>query len=137
MTGLSDKIKKTKLDLFSKDVILGDGAYGRPRPVGAAGVAKVVNHPEFPECEFFRAGRLMDVIVRHNNLTFEDDAMADGRVVCVKLRGEKKHSCLDFIMYTGRVAPYHNAATFHQYVQAFKKNLELEIRDWALERPAR
>ena len=58
-----------------------------PRPVGGLGFAKVVSNPKFPEHEFFRAGRVFCLRLRHNNLAFEDDAMLDGRVTCIKVSG--------------------------------------------------
>ena len=50
--------------------------------------------------------------LRHNNLTFTDDAMLDGRVTCIKFKDTETGGDLDIILYTGRVPPYYNARSF-------------------------
>lgn len=80
-SALGDKLKS----LVRSNALAQNGHSCCPRPVGGLGFAKVVSNPQFPEHEFFRAGRVFCLRLRHNNLAFEDDAMLDGRVTCVKV----------------------------------------------------
>ena len=131
------KLKMRKIGLFSTSTKVSQGSKvsGLPRPVGGAGFAAVVNHPKFPDHEFFRPGRHFRVRLRHENLSFQDDAMLDGRVTCIKFCDDKEGGPLDLVLHTGRVAPYHNAAAFEEFLAAFSTGQET-LKAWTLNMPA-
>ena len=69
--------------------------------VGGVGNLKVVDHPEFPEHEFWQAGKVFPLQIRHGAVTFEDDAAMDIRSASIKLSDRPEESPLDIIMNTG------------------------------------
>ena len=69
--------------------------------VGGAGTLKVVDNPEFPEHEFWQAGKVFPLQIRHGAVTFEDDAAMDLRSASLKLSDRPEESPLDLIMNTG------------------------------------
>ncbi|MEA5469419.1 hypothetical protein [Spirulina sp. 06S082] len=69
--------------------------------VGGAGTLTVVDRPEFPEHEFWQAGKEFPLRLRHGTVTFEDDAAMDIRSASLKLSDREEESPLDIIMNTG------------------------------------
>lgn len=69
--------------------------------IGGAGTLKVVDNPEFPEHEFWQAGKVFPLQIRHGAVTFEDDAAMDLRSASLKLSDHPEESPLDIIMNTG------------------------------------
>ncbi|MDJ0678113.1 MAG: hypothetical protein QNJ36_22465 [Calothrix sp. MO_167.B42] len=69
--------------------------------VGGAGTLKVIERPEFPEHEFWQAGKVFPLQIRHGAVTFEDDAAMDLRSASLKLSDRPEESPLDLIMNTG------------------------------------
>ncbi|KAI0240172.1 hypothetical protein LSAT2_009132 [Lamellibrachia satsuma] len=130
-SALGDKLKS----LVRSNALAQNGHSCCPRPVGGLGFAKVVSNPQFPEHEFFRAGRVFCLRLRHNNLAFEDDAMLDGRVTCVKFSDRDQGGCLDVILHTGRQAQFYNTASFALFSEAFRGGSST-LRDWTFAKPA-
>jgi hypothetical protein len=71
---LEEKFRELKLNFTVSSTLRMDSMDGSPRPVGGSGFAKVVSNPKFPAHPFFKANRFFQVRLRHNNLSFEDDA---------------------------------------------------------------
>ena len=69
--------------------------------VGGIGTLQVVDNPEFPDHEFWQAGRKWPVQIRHGTVTFEDDAAMDLRSASLKLSDQAEESPLDLLMNTG------------------------------------
>lgn len=69
--------------------------------VGGAGQLKIADNPDFPEHEFFQAGRTFPVRLRHGTVTFEDDAAMDIRSASIKFLDNQSETALDLIMNTG------------------------------------
>ena len=69
--------------------------------VGGAGTLKVVDRPEFPEHEFWQAGRVFPIQLRHATVSYEDDAAMDARSVSFRLSDSEEESPLDILMNTG------------------------------------
>ncbi|MDJ0618846.1 MAG: catalase [Calothrix sp. MO_192.B10] len=69
--------------------------------VGGAGTLKVVDDQKFPEHEFWQAGKVFPLQIRHGAVTFEDDAAMDLRSASLKLSDNPESSPLDIIMNTG------------------------------------
>ncbi|MGB3693094.1 MAG: hypothetical protein WBG70_21595 [Spirulinaceae cyanobacterium] len=68
--------------------------------VGGAGIAKIIDHPQFPEHEFFQAGRVFPLRLRHATVTYPDEAAKDIRSVSLKFSDHEKESPLDIVMNT-------------------------------------
>ena len=69
--------------------------------VGGAGQLTIVENPDFPEHEFFQAGRTFPVNLRHGTVSFEDDAAMDIRSASIKFLDKQSETALDLIMNTG------------------------------------
>ena len=134
LSTLEDKYRELKLSFTTSSTLHQDGVPGSPRPVGGCGFAKVVSNPKFPEHPFFRASRFFRVRLRHNNLSYEDDAMLDGRVTCLKFSDEENGGPLDLILHTGKVPQYYSADTFKAFRDAFKAGGDT-LKDWVFEKP--
>ena len=134
ISDIGDKFRKTRLDLFTCSTLPMEARKdlkGDPVPVGGCGLIKVVGNPAFPEHSFFQKGRLIPARLRHNNLSFEDDATPDGRVACVKFADRDQGGPLDLILHTGRTPQYHSADSFREFVAAFRAGPDA-LRRWCL-----
>lgn len=69
--------------------------------VGGAGTAKVVDDPAFPAHDFFRAGRVFPVRLRHGTVSFRDDATLDLRGAALKFADSDYATPLDLVMNSG------------------------------------
>jgi arachidonate 5-lipoxygenase len=69
--------------------------------VAGAGKLKVVDHPEFPEHDFFQAGRVFPVRLRHGTVSFPDDATLDLRGAAIKLADSEYATPLDLVLNSG------------------------------------
>ncbi|MEA5553080.1 catalase [Anabaena cylindrica UHCC 0172] len=87
--------------LFSLAAFKNKGRSTHKYGVGGIGTLKVVDLPEFPEHEFWQAGKVFPVQIRHGAVTFEDDAAMDLRSASLKLSDRPEKSPLDIIMNTG------------------------------------
>lgn len=87
--------------LFSLAAFKNKGRSTHKYGVGGVGTLKVVDRPEFPEHEFWQAGKVFPVQIRHGAVTFEDDAAMDLRSASLKLSDQAEESPLDIIMNTG------------------------------------
>lgn len=68
--------------------------------VGGAGIAKIVDNPKFPEHEFFQAGKVFPLRLRHATVTYPDEAAKDIRSVSLKFSDQERESPLDIVMNT-------------------------------------
>ncbi|MBP0021049.1 MAG: hypothetical protein J7647_26285 [Cyanobacteria bacterium SBLK] len=87
--------------LFSLAAFKNKGRSTHKYGVGGAGTLKVIDRPEFPEHEFWQAGKVFPLQIRHGAVTFEDDAAMDLRSASFKLSEHPEESPLDIIMNTG------------------------------------
>ncbi len=117
-------------ELFQTCVLRQSGQEGSPVPVGGSGFIKVVHNSNIPEHDYFVPDRVYPLLLRHNNLSFQDDAMLDGRVTCLRF-GD-----LDLILHTGVVAQFHNAISFQDFVETFTKGGEA-LDEWLQKDPAK
>ncbi len=65
-----------------------------------------------------------------------DDTFLDARVACIKFGDEDHHAPLDLIMFTGRVAPCHNANAFQEFLEHFREGDE-ELQKWVHKQPSK
>ena len=89
-----------------------------PVSVGAIGNATVVSNPLLPDHEFFTAGHVFPVRLRHNNLVRPDDAQLDIRVVSMKFADNDLDSPFDVILHTGKEAAFWNIVSFDKVLTA-------------------
>ncbi|ELT88718.1 hypothetical protein CAPTEDRAFT_175721 [Capitella teleta] len=134
LSSLEDKFRELKLNFSLSSALRHDVHDGSPKPVGGSGFAKVVSNPKFPSHPFFKAGRFFRVRLRHNNLSYEDDARLDGRVACLKFCDKENGGPLDLILHTGKVPQYYSADTFQEFVHAFKEGTD-GLKKWVFQKP--
>ena len=85
--------------------------------VGGAGTLKVIDRPEFPEHEFWQAGREFSIQLRHGTVNFEDDAAMDARSASLKLFDRDNENPLDIILNTGP-RTFRHMANFWDFTMA-------------------
>ena len=84
--------------------------------VAGKGKLKIVDNPEFPEHDFFKAGREFACRIRHASVTFNDDAMNQVRSISIKFADEEFKSPFDLEANTGDIAIFWTAANFIKFV---------------------
>ena len=105
-----------------------------PRVVGAIGAITVLSNPLLPEHEFFTAGRVFPVRLRHANLVRPDDAQLDVRTVSLKFADSDDESPFDLIMHTGEQAAFWNIFSFDKMMTALKEG-QKTFEAYCLEHP--
>ncbi|MFO0872019.1 MAG: hypothetical protein U0935_24085 [Pirellulales bacterium] len=70
--------------------------------IAAAGTLRIVEHPEFPDSEFFEPGREFPCRIRHATASMMDDAMLTVKAASLKFSDQPIESPLDIEMNTGR-----------------------------------
>jgi len=83
--------------------------------IAGDGELKIVDDPQFPEHDFFEAGRTFPVRIRHASATFLDDAMNCIRSCSIKFSHEQFKSPFDMEMNTGEFSLFWSAASFLQF----------------------
>jgi len=89
-----------------------------PRGVGAIGTVTVLDNPLLPEHDFFKAGRVFPLRLRHANLVRPDDAQLDVRAVSLKFADSDFESPFDLMMHTGEEAAFWNIVSFDKMLTA-------------------
>ncbi|MCB9232710.1 MAG: hypothetical protein H6581_13650 [Bacteroidia bacterium] len=82
----------------------------------ARGKARVVDHPEFPENDFFIPGREFNIRLRHAGASYADDAMLVIRGAALKFSDNNYKSPLDIEMNTGKFALFWSLSNFLTFV---------------------
>ena len=104
------------------------------RGVGAIGTITVLNNPLLPVHEFFTAGRVFPVRLRHGNLHSSDDAALDVRSVSLKFADSDFESPFDLMMQTSEKAAFWNIFTFDKMLTALKEGGKA-LEEYCLENP--
>ena len=94
--------------------------------IAARGKVKIVDHPDFPEHDFFQAGRVFPIRIRHATATFYDDAMNGIRSMSVKFADTHFRSPFDLEMNTGETSLFWSAASFMQFARLRKQKYGVE-----------
>jgi hypothetical protein len=81
----------------------------------ARGRFRVVDNPEFPEHDFFTAGREFPCRIRHAAVLFRDDAKMCVRSAALKLADTRFDSPFDVLMNSGRVGLFWSARTTWEF----------------------
>ena len=91
--------------------------------VGARGSIRIVDQPLLPESDFFEAGKVYPLTIRHATALQTDEGCKNLRSIALKFSHESFDSQLDLIMNTGSVAPFWKIPSFIVGVigAAFKK----------------
>lgn len=84
--------------------------------VAGRGKLKIVNDPDFPDHDFFKAGKEFACRIRHASVSFNDDAMNQVRGISIKFANERFASPLDLEANTGDIAIFWTAANFLKFV---------------------
>ena len=88
------------------------------RGQGARGTLKIVDKPEFPEHDFFEAGKEFECRIRHANASFYDDACTQVRSCSLKFANSDYESPLDVLMNSGPTSAFWNLKTFLDFSNA-------------------
>lgn len=89
-----------------------------PKGVGAIGTLTVLDNPHLPKHDFFEAGRVFPLRLRHANLVRPDDAQLDVRAVSLKFADSDFESPFDLMMHTGEEAAFWNIVSFDKMLTA-------------------
>ena len=89
-----------------------------PRGVGAIGTITVLDNPLLPEHDFFTAGHVFPLRLRHSNLGKLDDAELDVRSVTLKFADSDFESPFDLTMDTGEEAAFWSIHSFDKMITA-------------------
>jgi catalase len=84
--------------------------------VAARGKLRIVDEPDFPEHDFFTAGREFPCRIRHASVSFSDDAMNQVRGISIKFADTSFKSPLDLEANTGTISIFWTAANFLKFV---------------------
>lgn len=98
--------------------------------IAAEGKLKIVDNPEFPEHDFFKAGKEYQARIRHATATFYDDAMNGIRSMSIKFSHEQFESPFDIEMNTGEISLFWSAASFIQFARLRKEKYGVEYRNY-------
>ena len=83
--------------------------------IGATGWLQIVDNPEFPEHDFFVAGRKFPARIRHASISFLDDAMNCFRSISIKFSDHHFRSPFDLELNTGQRSAFWSAASFFKF----------------------
>jgi arachidonate 5-lipoxygenase len=92
---------------------------------GGFGEIKIVDNPQFPEHEFFRADRTFPARIRHGNVRSPDDAGADARSFSIRFADNDSESPMDIIMNTGEANIFWNIPSLEEF-EAVNKGASAE-----------
>lgn len=85
--------------------------------IGGLGKLKIVDDPQFPAHDFFKAGAEFPIRIRHATATFLDDAVNDIRSISIKFSHHHFESPFDIELNTGATSLFWNAASFLKFAQ--------------------
>ncbi|XP_068692122.1 allene oxide synthase-lipoxygenase protein-like isoform X2 [Montipora foliosa] len=102
--------------------------------VGAIGTVTVLDNCNLPEHDFFKAGRIYPLRLRHSNLVRVDDAQLDVRAVSLKFADSDFESPLDLMMHTGEEAAFWNIVSFDKMITALAGG-QKPFKEFCLENP--
>jgi len=103
--------------------------------VAGRGKLRIVDDPEFPEHEFFQAGRNFSCRVRHGSVTFSDDAMNQVRGISIKFADEQFKSPLDLEANTGEISIFWTAANFLKFVWNRREKGGIQYQNYYAKEP--
>ena len=121
--GLSERFKQWRMVLkakfgFGLKALLTGRRATHMQGIGTRGTITVVAQPEFPEHEFFSAGRVFPCRLRHANASFYDDACSQVRACTLKFADSDFASPLDIPMNTGVIQAFWSFISFMAFVDA-------------------
>ena len=103
--------------------------------IGGRGRIKISAHPEFPDHDFFVAGREFPCRIRHASVTFSDDAMNQVRGVSLKFADSDFKSPLDLEMNTGPISIFWTAANFWKFVLNRNEKGGIQYKEYYVKEP--
>jgi len=89
--------------------------------IAGLGDLKIVDNPEFPEHDFFKAGRKFPIRIRHATATFLDDAVNDIRAISIKFSHHHFKSPFDMELNTGVFSLFWSARSFLMFAKTRKE----------------
>ncbi len=116
--------------LFTTAALLRGGRPTHTKGVAVTGSFEVTSLPTYPKNTFFTPGRTFDIVLRHGNVAYDDDAAMDIRGAALRLvarEGEGDHKperpihlatpAMDLLMNTGEVS-FSSAKVFLDFARA-------------------
>lgn len=89
--------------------------------IAADGWLRIVDKPSFPENDFFQAGAIFPLRIRHASASFLDDATSNIRSISIKLAHSQFKSPFDLELNTGRYSLFWSARSFLHFVRRRKE----------------
>jgi catalase len=83
--------------------------------IAATGWLQIVDNPDFPEHDFFEAGKKFQTRIRHASISFLDDAMNCFRSISIKFSDQHFESPFDIELNTGERSAFWSAASFFKF----------------------
>jgi catalase len=103
--------------------------------VGGRGSLKIVDHPNFPDHDFFVPGSVFACRIRHASVTFSDDAMNQVRGVSLKFADSNFKSPLDLEMNSGPISIFWTAANFWKFVLNRNEKGGIQYKEYYVKEP--
>lgn len=123
-------LRKAKMMFGFKSLITGRRTT-HMRGIGGRGRLTIVATPDFPDHEFFQAGREFPCRIRHANASFYDDACIQVRSCSVKFADADFDSPLDVLMNSGPTSAFWDLKSFMDFALARVKCSE---QNWEAQR---
>ena len=112
------RLRRTARMMFGTRALFTGKRVTHFRGVGARGHIDIVAQPEFPEHEFFRAGRRFDCRLRHANASFADDALVQVRGCALKFTDADFDSPYDLVLNSGATSAFWSFWSFMDFAKA-------------------
>ncbi len=103
--------------------------------IAGLGNLKIVDNPEFPEHDFFKAGRTFPIRVRHATATYLDDAVNGIRSISLKFSQHHFKSPFDIEMNTGATTLFWSAKSFLMFAKTRKEKYAVCYVDYIKKYP--
>jgi catalase len=104
----------------------------------AAGRVRVVDHPSFPDHDFFRPGAEFPCRLRHASISYLDDAMLVVRAASLKFADGLDASPLDLLMNNGQTSFFWDVVSFQGFGRVTDQGRDPHfvkwMEDWPLTR---
>ena len=114
---LDQRVFRARLAFGAKALVTGRRAT-HMRGVGGRGTVRIVAHPQFPDHDFLRPGRVFPCRLRHANASFYDDAAIQVRGCSLKFADSDWESPLDIIMNSGAIQAFWSLDSFMAFADA-------------------
>ncbi len=97
--------------------------------IAAGGKVRIVDDPTFPEHDFFIAGKEFPARIRHAQVSFMDDAMADVFSFSIKFADATWESPFDLECNSGHISLFWSVASFLRFASLRKEKWGVQYQE--------